>query len=392
MNIQNNQNKFSNVLNEKSYLNITKLPNKDATIIDNKKSIKSLLIIIIILFIVFCNLLILYIISLKKDIQNLLHHTTNNSTNKMKNLNNINSIMLIEPYLNAQKDFCENQNKYINKKYEDELFLYNVKLNELSFQMYVYNTTNFLLNELHKFGAYEVKVSNYIIEALKFYKMKYNIFNNKDIFILDVGGNIGWYPMLLAQYGYSIMTFEAFEKNYYVEKKNFCLLNKDSNLIIITKGVGDKEKICYYFNQKLNTGNGMVVCDNKDMLNNTKLGKLFIKESKVEITTLNYFFSYLKDKKIAVMKIDVEGNELQVLEGGLELISIYHVPYIVLEFSPSYLKESGSDYKKLPQLLVDNGYKISIDGFLSKKYLSVDELIAKAGFQINCYFIHESMT
>ena len=378
----NGQNKFSYGLNEKSFLNIITLKKNDEIQLPNKNLQKKLFLSVISLFSLILILLMLYIIYLKYNIKYLKDKKINNLNDK-SNFN-----ILIEPFIRAQEDFCLNQYKYINKKYENEIFLYNVKLNELNFQMYVYNTTNFLLNELNKFGAYEVQISNYIIEALKFYSFKYNMSRNKDVYFLDIGGNVGWYPTLLGKYGYSIISFEAFEKNYYVEKKNYCLHKNNSNIIIISKGLGDKEKICYYFNQKLNTGNGMIICDNKEKLNNIKLGKLFIKESKIEITTLNYFLPYLKDKKIAVMKIDVEGNELQVLQGGLELISKYHVPYVVLEFSPLYLKESGSDYKKLPQLFIDNGYKISLDGFLNKNYITVDELISKANFQINFTFIY----
>ena len=74
-----------------------------------------------------------------------------------------------------------------------------------------------------------------------------------------------------------------------------------------------------------------------------------------------------------------------------ELITKYHVPFITLEFSPSYLKDVGSNPRQLAQLFVDNGYKISIDGFFSKKYLTVDELLKKAGFQIDCFSIHDSI-
>jgi FkbM family methyltransferase len=209
--------------------------------------------------------------------------------------------------------------------------------------------------------------------------------------MLDIGGNVGWYPSILGRYGYTILSFEAFEKNNYVAKKNYCLLNKDSNVIIITQGLGSEVKNCYYFNQKDNAGNGMVICDNKNKLNDTGLGKMFIKESQVNITTLNTFMPYLSDKNIALIKIDVEGHELEVLEGGKELIAKYHVPFICLEFSPSYLKEVGSNPRQLAQLFVDNGYKITSDGFLSKNYLTIDELLRRAGFQINCYFIHESI-
>ena len=213
--------------------------------------------------------------------------------------------------------------------------------------------------------------------------MKNNILNNKDIYMLDIGANIGWYPSLLGRYGYSIISFEAFEKNYYVEKKNICLLHNNSNIVIVTKGLGDEEKNCHYFVNKNNAGNGMVVCDKKEILNNTRLGKFFVKESEVQIATLNSFIPYLSNKNIALMKLDVEGNELKILKGGHELITKYHIPFVVLEFSPTFLKEIGSEPKELARFFVDNGYKISIDGFFSKNYITVDELIAKTGFQIS---------
>ena len=104
-------------------------------------------------------------------------------------------------------------------KIENEIDLFDVKINELKYQMYVYKSFNWFLYEIKKYGSFEKTVSNNMINALKFYGIKYNILNNKDIFILDIGGNVGWYPSFLGRYGYSIISFEAFKKNYYVEKK-----------------------------------------------------------------------------------------------------------------------------------------------------------------------------
>ena len=135
----------------------------------------------------------------------------------------------------------------------------------------------------------------------------------------------------------------------------------------------------------------MVVWQKKDILKDKLLKKQFTKISEVEIITLNSLIPFLSDKYIALIKMDVEGNEFKVIEGGKELITKYHVPFVVLEFSPIYLKELGTDPLKLVQFFVENDYKISIDGFLSKNYITVDELFAKTRFQIDCYFIHTSM-
>ena len=371
---------------EKSLLKVIK--SKENPHIQNKEQMKSgsTSFFIYLIIILFCILLIFYFLySLKKPIL-----PKENKTKDFKGVNEIFNDSIIEPYIKSQKDFCENPNKYINQKYEDEIFLHDVKINELKYKMYIFKSTNFILNEFNLYGAYEVPLSNNIIKALKFYGENKNISNNKDIFMLDIGGNIGWYPSLLGRYNYTILSFEPFERNYYVSKKNYCYLNNNSNVIIITKGLGSKEKKCHYFNQLNNEGNGMVICDdNKQTLNDT--GLQFIKDSDVEITTLDTFMPYLLNKKISLMKIDVEGYELEVLNGGKELINKYHVPFVTLEFSPTYLKEIGSDPRQLAQFFVDNGYKISLDVFLNKNYIGIDELLNKAGFQVNCYFIHDSI-
>ena len=157
--------------------------------------------------------------------------------------------------------------------------------------------------------------------------------------------------------------------------------------------MGAKEKTCLYFNQVKNAGNGIVICEeNKMRLYNGGLGMMFFKDSNVEVTTLDTFMPFLSNKNIAVMKIDVEGHELEVLKGGKDLITKYHVPFVVLEFSPTYLIEIGTAPRELAQFFVDNGYKITIDGFFSKNYITVDYLVSKAGWQVNCYFIHDSIS
>lgn len=386
-------------INENSFLNSFKLikGNRET---NNKHTkffpiLKFYFFIIFILFFMLCY--VIYLLNQKicmnnekiNNIQEIIKDLNNKMYNHNHTHNNTDNIL--EPYIKAQKDFCDNHNKYYNQKYENDIVLSDIKFNDLKYRMYLFKSENFIQYEFKKYGSYEIALGNHIIEALNYYTFKNNEIKNKDIYMLDIGGNVGWYPSLLGRYNYSILSFEAFEKNSYVAKKNYCYLNKNSNVIIITKGLGNEEKKCHYFNQLNNTGNGMIICNDKNILNDDKINKLFIKESDVEMTTLNSFIPFLFTKKVALMKLDVEGHELQVLEGGAELITIYHVPFVVLEFSPIYLKEVGSNPEKLVQFFVKNGYKISLNGFLSKKYITADELLNKVGFQKNCYFIHNSI-
>ena len=314
-----------------------------------------------------------------------------NSTKAQKYVNNENFIEsnknLIESFIKEQNDFCDNPNKYYNKQIEDKIILRNVKINGISYEMYVFNDKNFITNEFQLYGAFEVKETINILNALKYYATKKNISNNKDIYMLDIGGNIGWYPSFLGRYGYSILTFEPFENNYYVLRKNYCLLNRNSNIIIITKGIDNEEKTCDYYMSLDNTGNGIVIC-NKDKFEDNKT---FQKNSTVSLTKLSNFIPYLSDKNIALIKLDIEGAESKAIESGIELITKYHVPFIFIEFTPSFLKVHQTNPREFAQFFVDNGYKISLKGFIDGNYISVNELMLKAGYQINCYFIYKDI-
>ena len=84
----------------------------------------------------------------------------------------------------------------------------------------------------------------------------------------------------------------------------------------------------------------------------------------------------------------MEGSEELAIKSGIELIKKYHVPFIFLEFTPNLLQEHKSNPKDFIQFFIDNDYAISLNGFLDKTYISLEELLIK-NTQINIYLIHK---
>jgi len=241
---------------------------------------------------------------------------------------------------------CNSPNKYFNQQYEELIRLAKFSFKGLSYQMYVYKKNdNSMSNFIIQKGFYEPRHMSDILNALIFYKIKNNIINNKDIFVLDIGGNIGQYTSFLGKHGYSILTFEASPRNFYILNKNYCRNNKNSNVILINKGVGNQEKICNYFTQIESIGNGILLCD-ENKKNIKVKGYHFIKTFNVSLIKLNNFFSYLSNKKVALIKIDIEGGEGKAIEAGIELINKLHIPFIFTEYNPRLLKKHGTDPKK----------------------------------------------
>lgn len=266
-----------------------------------------------------------------------------------------------------------------------------VYFKDYSYYMYLYKNDDMISIIINEQGSFERKESINILKALQYYGIKKNITNNKEIYMLDIGGNIGWYPSFLGRFGYFIISFEPFETNYYILYKNFCLLNKKNNVIIVNKGIDIEEKQCDHWVHKHNIGNGMIICK-KEMISD-EIKKGFEKSHKVNLIKLSSFIPYLSDKNIALIKIDIEGGEGKAFESGIDLIIKYHVPFIIIEITPIYLKEHGTDTSELIKLFTNNGYYISLTDFVNSIFISETELLEllKKVIQVNVYFIHKDI-
>ena len=229
----------------------------------------------------------------------------------------MNNNNIIEEYIKQQKNFCEYPYKFYNKKFEELIKLTKFSFRNISYQIYTYkNGLDGMSNAIIKTAKYEPMHMSNFLDALKYYGKKNNIIKNEDIFILDIGGNLGVYPSFLGKFGYSILTFEASPRNSYIIYKNYCNINKYSNIIIVNKGLSNEEKACSYYSQMNAIGNGVVLCNNNE--NITRAGNLRLKkEFEISLTKLSNFLPYLSNKNIALIKLDIEGGEGKVIEESI---------------------------------------------------------------------------
>jgi FkbM family methyltransferase len=122
---------------------------------------------------------------------------------------------------------------------------------------------------------------------------------------IDVGANIGTIsiPLALKRPDIKIVSFEASQKLFQILKNNI-QLNNIENILIENYGVFDKDgEILNFQNDLTFFGKGKVSTDSVVGLNQI---------TSVESITLD---SYFPDKIHGVLKIDVEGAELNVLKG-----------------------------------------------------------------------------
>ena len=198
--------------------------------------------------------------------------------------------------------------------------------------MYVYTDNDIISKFINSSGYWESSSTNNIIKCLDYYS-KAKQLSKSEITILDIGANVGWYSFYFAKSGFDLISFEVSHVNDYILKKNYCL-NQEVKITIINKGIGFEEEPCLLHHPPGNEGNAIILCGDNNKISNTKES---LSET-VEFTKLSYFVPYLSKKNLAFIKIDVEGSEGKVIYSGIELITKYYIPFLLIEFNIGYLK------------------------------------------------------
>ncbi len=179
----------------------------------------------------------------------------------------------------------------------------------------------------------------------------------------DIGANYGTHSLLFLSQGVKVISFEP-NPTCRTEFESACRLNDFHGKVEPTALGNQTGTVSLYFPED-NTWLGTIQMDGK-----ASLEKDFsLKEIKVDITTLDNYtesIGLFPD----LMKIDTEGNELSVLEGGVKTIQ-RSKPLIIFETNTSserkalfaFFKQVGYGIYTLPYIPGKENSKLDIDSF-----------------------------
>jgi FkbM family methyltransferase len=206
----------------------------------------------------------------------------------------------------------------------------------------------------------------------EFYDMAYvlHVLSNEDLFI-DVGANMGSYSILsCAAVGATGIAFEPVPSTFNRLVENIRINNIENNVMCINKGVGS-EKGAISFTNGVDTTNHVI-----------SPGELCDDVITVDITSLD---EELCNHNPSLIKIDVEGFELPVLQGAKKTLENPKLHSIILELNGSG-ERYGFDESLILDLLFDNGFKTySYNPFTRE----LDELNGKCETSGNTLFIRD---
>ncbi len=191
----------------------------------------------------------------------------------------------------------------------------------------------------------------------------------KNNFVIDVGANIGETLInfaKLTQPEGAVHGFEPDALNYQRCTENI-QLNPFNNIILNNLGLGAK------------AGTYFIKTDTPSNRGGNKISAEYI-ENNTEVINIITLDQYILDKKLTqidLIKIDVEGYELQVLKGSELLIKKFR-PSFFIELDDSNLKEQGDSAKALITFLTQFNYQITS--------AETDQVVTSAMDFSNCHY------
>ena len=227
------------------------------------------------------------------------------------------------------RDFKDNFFYYIIFRIIRKFLSYNLIIQIYNFKVYgsinKNKTSHFLLKKC-EFGDYHE------LDIIKKFS------NANKLLFIDCGCNYGFYSLYTASLNKNnmIISIEA-SKNTSVEFIKNHKLNEFSNIIFFNKAVTDVSNKSISFYESVNDWESSQTHADFDFEKTTKV-------ESINIDALVKKYDYKKYNTI--IKLDIEGNEMSAIKGGLELIRETS-PLIIIEFSKFiFNKKENKDYFK----------------------------------------------
>jgi FkbM family methyltransferase len=188
--------------------------------------------------------------------------------------------------------------------------------------------------------------------------VKDKLSNETSIIIFDVGANVGKYSKALSELFNSRATIYSFEPS----KKTFELfletIKNIKNIIPNNIGFSDKEYDQLLFTNTEGSGLASVYQRKLD-----HFGLSMDKSEEIKLTTIDSFCTQKQIDRIHFLKLDVEGHELNALNGAKKMIQNKKIDFIQFEFGGCNI-DSRTYFQDFYYLLKDNYniYRILKDG------------------------------
>lgn len=190
----------------------------------------------------------------------------------------------------------------------------------------------------------EELIINKTWESLETEVFKQNIKNGDTV--IDLGANLGYYSLIAARIvgeKGKVYAFEPDEENFQILEKNI-KANNYKNIIPVKMAVSDKIGNIKLYLSPGNKGDHRIYDQNAGRNTVT-----------IKSTTLD---NYFKNQKVDLIKIDIQGSEMDAIKGAKKIINANKNIKVITEYQAELLEANNSKPVDYLNLLTSLGFEL----------------------------------
>jgi FkbM family methyltransferase len=198
------------------------------------------------------------------------------------------------------------------------------------------------------------KILNAGAIAISYIKLVPDLFRlNKNSIVLDCGANVGHIASLLSRTGATIIAFEPDPLAY---SKLVKRCGNKKNVRCIKKGVWDKDAIISLYLHADSTNDGDASFTVGSSIVADKINVDTARANQIEVIDL---IAFMKDqeRKIDLVKLDIEGAEIQILQKIIDTDSYNLFDRMYVETHETKIPSQATDLENIKNELKEKGIR-----------------------------------
>jgi FkbM family methyltransferase len=172
--------------------------------------------------------------------------------------------------------------------------------------------------------------------------------------VCDIGANFGFYTVMIARQlqgtGGRVFAFEPCKETFERLETNVRLNNLRSVATVLSTALSDRQGVGF-----LEQEQNQILSAARSATRNSGARFVSHRGEPIALETLDNIYRQGAMQRLDVIKIDVEGHELAVLNGATEVIEQFR-PALMIEFNPAALNRAGASARELDEKLRSWGY------------------------------------
>jgi FkbM family methyltransferase len=253
--------------------------------------------------------------------------------------------------------------------------------NDHIFEMEVY-ARNDIVSTSILMGGWETQKTKNLAKSFLDYSKTHNV-SLSELTFVDIGANVGWFTLQMAALGVQVVAIEPMDANLHLIRRSLCLeANKAfaDRVLVFGNGLGTEKQTCVVHSHYTNIGDGHTLCvpEGEDVA--VRIGKGYSVRSKIQVERLDDILSS-ENRTVVAVKMDTEGYEAHVVEGGRNFFLKSKIPHIFTEYSPqTMMREKGGNAAAFMSSFLDAGYQLRMHDTADGQYRTRKDALNVSAF------------